>query len=165
MASPAYMLLKDGRGQKITANVQISGREGTAEVHALDYSVMIPSDPNSGLLTAVRKHGDIIITKNFDQASPLLFQACARGLSLQSVELDWYRINSGGEEENYFKHTLSDVKVVKFQHLLNQVKNPAYDQLGHQEVISLRFRKIELNYTHGNITAVDDWLAARTSAA
>ena len=162
MASPAYMTIQDDKGNVIKANVEIAGRAGTAEVHAFDYAVSIPSDPNSGLLTAVRKHGDVLVTKNFDQASPLLFQACAEGSTLKSVDLDWYRINASGEEEKYFKHSLIDVKVVKVQHKMLQVKNPANDQLGHIEEVSFRFRRIELNYPDGNITAMDDWLAPRT---
>jgi type VI secretion system secreted protein Hcp len=161
MASPAYMTIQDDKGNIIKANVQISGREGTAEVHAFDYAVSIPSDPNSGLLTAVRKHNDVIVTKNYDQASPLLFQACANGTSLKTVELDWYRINAAGEEEKYFTHKLVDVKVVKVQHKMLQVKNPANDQLGHLEDVCFRFRRIELCYPDGNITAKDDWLAER----
>jgi type VI secretion system secreted protein Hcp len=161
MASPAYMTIQDDKGNIIKANVMISGREGSAEVHAFDYAVSIPADPNSGLLTAVRKHDDVVVTKNFDQSSPLLFQACAKGSTLKSVLIDWYRINKDGEEEKYFSHHLIDVKVVKVQHAMLQVKDPSNEQLGHLENVSFRFRRIELTYPDGNIATQDDWLAAR----
>lgn len=164
MASPAYMTIYDDKGQVIPAHVKIAGREGTAEVHAFDYYVAIPSDPNSGVLTAIRKHGDVVVVKQYDQSSPVLFNACCRGLTLKKITIDWYRINDQGEEEKYFSHTLSDVKVVRVQHLLPQVKDDKNDLLGHQEAISLRFRRIDVNYPQGNIQATDDWLASRSAA-
>lgn len=104
MASPAYLTIKDDQGNQVKANVQIKGRVGTAEVLAFDYHVDIPSDKNTGALTAVRKHGDAIITKTYDASSPVLFDACCRGKTLQSLVIDWYRINDKGEEEVYFTH-------------------------------------------------------------
>jgi type VI secretion system secreted protein Hcp len=162
MASPVYVTFTDEQGQKIKANVQIKGREGTAEGHAFDYSVCIPSDKNTGQLTSIRKHNNVILTKGLDSASPVLFDACCRGKTLQSVKFDWYRINDRGEEELYFTHTLSNVKVVEVKHYMLHVKNPQNDGYSHQEEINLRFQKIELNYPDGNIKALDDWTESRS---
>ncbi len=162
MASPAYLTITDEQGNNVRADVKIKGREGTAEVHAFDYHVAIPSDPNSGALTAVRKHGNAIITKTFDSASPILFDACCRGKTMQNMRLDWYRINDKGEEELYYTHTLSEVKVVKVKQFMLNVKDPNYDQLGHQEELHVRFREIEMNHPDGNIKASDDWTEARS---
>lgn len=162
MASPAYLTITDEQGNQVKADVKIKGREGTAEVHAFDYHVSIPSDPNTGALTAVRKHGNAIITKTYDSASPVLFDACCRGKTLKNMQLDWYRINDKGEEELYFTHSLSDVKVVKVKQFMMNVKDPNYDALGHQEEMHVRFKEIELNHPDGNIKASDDWTEARS---
>ena len=164
MASPAYVTFTDEQGQQIKASVQIKGRENTAEGHAFDYSVTIPSDKNSGQLTAVRQHHNVVLTKTFDSASPVLFDACCRGKTLQCVKLDWYRINDKGEEDLYFTHTLSDVKVVAVRQVMLHVKDPHNDAFNHQEEVSLRFKKIELNYPDGNIKAADDWTESRSAA-
>ncbi len=164
MASPIYAVFQDEQGLQIKAGVTIRGREGQAEGHAFDYTVSIPSDKNTGQLTAVRKHDNVVLIKTVDSASPVLFDACCRGKTLQSVRLDWYRINDKGEEEKYFTHTLSDVKIVKFRQFVMHVKDPRNDGYGHQEEIALRFKKIELDHPDGNIKATDDWTESKSSA-
>lgn len=161
MANPIYATFTDEQGMQIKANVQINGREGTAEGHAFDYTVRIPSDRNSGQLTALRQHDDVVFTKIIDGASPVLFDACCRGKTLKSVKFDWYRINDKGEEEVYFTDTLSDVKVVQVRRFMLHVKDPQNDGYGHQEEVHLRFRQIELNYPDGNIKATDSWTESR----
>jgi type VI secretion system secreted protein Hcp len=165
MASPIYAIFKDEQGMQIKANVEIKGREGTAEGHAFDYAVSIPSDKNTGQLTAVRKHDNVVLIKALDSASPVLFDACCRGKTLQSVELQWFRINDKGEEEKYFVHTLSNVKIVKFRQYIMHVKDQAHDGYGHQEEIALRFKKVEMLYPDGNIKSSDDWNESRSTTS
>ena len=163
MASPIYTTFKDEQGLQIKANVVIKGREGQAEGHAFNYAVSIPSDKNTGQLTAVRKHGSIVVTKMIDSSSPVLFDACCRGKTLKSVAIDWYRINDRGEEEKYFTHLLTNVKIVNFRQFVLHVKDAQNDGYGHQEEVALRFQKIELNYPDGNIKASDEWTESRSS--
>lgn len=165
MAIPIYAIFKDEQGMQIKASVEIKGREGSAEGHAFDYTVSIPADKNTGQLTAVRKHDSVALIKAIDSASPVLFDACCRGKTLQEVELQWFRINDRGEEEKYFVHTLTKVKVVKFRQYILHVKDAQNDGYGHQEEVALRFKKIELAYPDGNIKAVDDWYDARSNFA
>ncbi|QLH41608.1 MAG: type VI secretion system tube protein Hcp [Coxiellaceae bacterium] len=165
MASPAYLTIVDEQGNSVKADVKIKGREGTAEVHAFDYHVAIPSDPNTGALTAVRKHGNAVIIKTYDSASPILFDACCRGKTLQSMRIDWYRINDKGEEELYYTHTLTGVKVVKVRQFMQNVKDPNYDMLGHQEELQLRFQQIQMTHPDGNIMATDNWNESRTGSS
>lgn len=162
MASPAYLTITDEQGNQVKANVKIKGREGTAEVLAFNYQVSIPADKNSGALTAVRKHDAAVITKTLDAASPILFDACCRGKTFQSMRLDWYKINDKGAEELYFSHTLSKVKVVGVKQYMMHVKDPAYEMQDHQEEVQVRFQKIEVNHPAGNIKATDDWTESRS---
>jgi len=157
MASPAYLTILDDQGKKINASVAIQGREGTAEVLSFDYFVKIPSDPNTGALTGVRKHGDAVITKIYDSASPILFDACCRGKTLKQLKLCWYQIDKSGKQQIYFTHTLSDAKIVKFRQFMPNVKDSANEHCGHHEAIHVRFRKIEIEHPEGSIKAVDEW--------
>lgn len=165
MASPAYLTITDEQGNPVKSDVKIKGREGTAEVTAFNYHVAIPSDPNTGALTAVRKHGDAIITKTYDGASPILFDACCRGKTMQQLKIDWYQINDRGEEILYFTHLLSDVKIVKVQQFMKNVKDPEYDNMGHQEEVHVRFKKIEIDHPDGNIRASDSWTESRNGSS
>jgi type VI secretion system secreted protein Hcp len=164
MASPGYLTMTDEQGSQIKADVQIKGREGTAEVHAFDYHVSIPSDPHTGALTAVRKHGNAVINKTYDSSSPMLFDACCRGKTLQNMKIDWYKINDKGEEQLYFTHTLEGVKVVKVKQFVLNIKDPATEALGHQEEIHVRFKQIDMNYPDGNIKATDSWTDSRSTS-
>jgi type VI secretion system secreted protein Hcp len=165
MASPIYAIFKDEQGMQIKASVAIKGREGSAEGYAFEYAVAIPADKNTGQLTAVRKHDNVVLIKELDNASPVLFDACCRGKTLKSVELQWFRINDKGMEEKYFVHILSDVKVVKLRQYVLHVKDQQYDGYGHQEEVALRFKKIEMTYPDGNIKAADDWNETRSAIA
>lgn len=161
MASPAYLSIIDEQGSPVKSDVAIKGREGTAEVLAFDYDVSIPSDRNTGALTAVRKHNTATMTKTYDSASPILFDACCRGKTFQRMVLSWYKIADNGSEVEYFRHTLSNVKVVKVRQFMQNVKDPKNDTLGHQEQVCVRFQKIEMSYPDGNIHASDDWTESR----
>lgn len=161
MASPIYATFTDEQGQQIKAGVTIEGREGQAEGLAFDYEVLIPADKNTGQLTAIRQHKDVVLTKEVDSASPVLFDACCRGRTLRSVTLDWYHADKDGKQTKYFTHKLTNVKVVGFRQFIHHVKAENSDVYGHQEQISMRFQKIELNYPDGNIMATDDWKEAR----
>lgn len=163
MSGPIYMQMFDDGGELIKAGVKIKGREGFAEVYAMDYHVSVPSDPNSGLLTSVRKHANVEVIKRIDQSSPILFQACCRGQRLKSVCLNWYHISEQGVEENYFSHMLTDVKVVKVGSHLPCIKDQSNHMLGHQERIHFQFRSMKLHYADGNIEATDDWLTPHVS--
>lgn len=162
MAMPAYLTIIDEQGNQVKADVQIKGREGTAEVLAFDSNVHIPSDKNTGAVTAVRKHEDALITKTYDAASPVLFDAVCRGKTFQSMKIDWYKINDKGEEQLYFTHTLTGVKVVGLKQFMMNVKDPNNDTQGHQEEVSIRFKKIELDHPDGNIKASDSWNESRS---
>ncbi len=59
----------------------------------------MPTDPDTGALTGVRKHEACQIVKAFDQSSPLLYKAVCNGESFPSLKLEWYRIDEKGEFE------------------------------------------------------------------
>lgn len=155
MANPAYLYAYDEHNQLIHASVQKKGREGSALVYGFKYAVSIPTDTTTGMLTGIRQHHDAIIHKQLDAATPVLFDACARGKTLQRMKLDWYHINPQGQESIYLSHLFTDVKVVLAEHALI---HQAQGMPEHQACLHLRFRRIDVHYLEGNIKAFDDWL-------
>ena len=65
MANPIYVTFIDKDGSTINSNVMIKGRENQAEAHAFNYGVIIPADKNTGRLTAIRQHEDVIHKQKF----------------------------------------------------------------------------------------------------
>lgn len=157
MAIPAYMWIKDDGGADIKGSVTVQGREGSVEVVALDHSVSIPTDSNTGKLTGTRIHTPITFTKETDSSTPYLYKAVTSGQTLKSIEVKWYKIDDAGKEVEYFNTKLENVKVVAVKPKMHDIKNPAFEKHNHLEVVELRYEKITWAYKDGNIIHSDSW--------
>ncbi len=157
MAIPGYMWITDEQGNLVESTVTIQGREHSAEVVDFHHEIRIPSDADTGKLTGTRKHEPLTVIKEFCSASPILAKACCDGKTLQEVKISWYRINDAGTEEEYFRHTLTGVKVVSFKPIVHDVKAKAKEKYGHLEQIQFRYQTIRWEYLDGNITTQDTW--------
>jgi type VI secretion system secreted protein Hcp len=157
MPIPGFMWMTDNQGNPIKSIVTIQGREGSAEVYEFHHDVTIPTDNHTGNLTGTRKHGAFKIVKQFCSATPVLNKACSSGQSLQQVKLSWYRIDANGKEQEYFRHTLTNAKVVAVKPKVADVNNPNFDHYGHLEEVHFRYEKIQWLYLDGNIAAEDSW--------
>ncbi|MGY1047340.1 Hcp family type VI secretion system effector [Klebsiella pneumoniae] len=146
MAIPVYLWLKDDGGADIKGSVDVQDREGSIEVVAQEHNLYIPTDNNTGKLTGTRIHTPFLFTKEIDSSSPYLYKAVTTGQTLKSAEFKWYRINDAGQEVEYFNTKLENVKVVKVNPLMHDIKNPAYEKHNHLEQIELRYEKITWTY-------------------
>ena len=157
MASPAYMWIIDEQGQEVKGTCKIKGREGSIELFAFEHNVYIPTDNDTGALTATRKHDAVVINKAFGPESPVLYKACCDGNTLKQVVIKWYQVDDNGKEQEYFTHTLDNVKVVEVSPQLHHVKDKENDSRVHEEFVAMRYEKIEWKYHDGNIQAQDVW--------
>lgn len=133
MAIPVYLWLKDDGGADIKGSVDVQDREGSIEVVAQEHNLYIPTDNNTGKLTGTRIHTPFLFTKEIDSSSPYLYKAVTTGQTLKSAEFKWYRINDAGQEVEYFNTKLENVKVVKVNPLMHDIKNPAYRSIPRTE--------------------------------
>jgi len=92
MAIPAHLWLKDDGSVLIKGSSDVTNREGSIEIIGFSHGLHIPTDNNTGKITATRIHSPMVIEKDFDSSSPYLYKAVATGQSLQSAEIKWYRI-------------------------------------------------------------------------
>lgn len=56
MAIPAYLWLKDDGGADIKGSVDIQHREGSIEILSFGHGLHLPTDSNTGKITATRQH-------------------------------------------------------------------------------------------------------------
>jgi len=110
-AMQSYLKITGSEQNEIKGDSLYAGREGLIVVFSFGHNIHYDRDPNTGLPTAEIKHTPIKILKQFDSASPLLYQALVTGETLE-WELGFYRIDGEGSEELYFKITLSGAKIV-----------------------------------------------------
>ena len=64
------------------------------------------------------------------------------GQTLKSAEFKWYKINDAGQEVEYFNTKLENVKVVKVNPVMHDVKDPSFEKHNHLERIELRYEKL-----------------------
>lgn len=157
MAIPAYLWLKDDGGADIMGSVDVQDRDGSIEITGFSHNLSTPTDAMTGKITGTRKHSAVLIQKEFDSSSPYLYKAVATGQTLKSAEFKWYRINDAGQEVEYFNTTLHNVKVVKVNPVMYDIKDPAKEKHNHLEQIELRYEKIVWTYKDGNIIHSDAW--------
>lgn len=132
MAIPVYLWLKDDGGADIKGSVDVKDRVGSIEVVAQEHNLYIPTDNNTGKLTGTRIHTPFLFTKEIDASSPYLYKAVTTGQTLRRAEFKWYRINDAGQEVEYFNTTLHNVKVVKVNPVMYDIKDPAKEKHNHR---------------------------------
>ncbi|EOI2260918.1 TPA: type VI secretion system tube protein TssD [Enterobacter cloacae] len=102
-------------------------------------------------------HTPFLFTKEIDSSSPYLYKAVTTGQTLKSAEFKWYKINDAGQEVEYFNTRLENVKVVKVNPVMHDIKDPSFEKHNHLEQIELRYEKITWAYKDGNIIHSDSW--------
>nr|WP_071995392.1 type VI secretion system tube protein TssD [Pantoea sp. IMH] len=153
MSSPAYLWLTDENGSPMVGPSLVFGREGAIELKSLTHNVNIPVDGNTGRLTGTRIHMPIMIQKEFDRVTPLLFRALSSGKTLKSATIKMYQANDSGLEQEYFNIILEGVKVTSITPGLY----PGASTGTHLETLLLRYEKITWKHCEGNVIYSDSW--------
>ncbi|WP_072166246.1 type VI secretion system tube protein TssD [Erwinia sp. Leaf53] len=153
MSNPAHIWLTDENGSPIVGGCLMPARLGSIEIKSLTHNVSIPVDPSWGKLTSTRVHAPIVIQKEFDRTTPVLFRALCEGRTLKSATIKLYQIIDAGIEEEYFNILLENVKVTNIAPCLL----PGGMTSTHMETIELRYEAITWKHTGGNILYRDAW--------
>ena len=157
MPIPAYMWLYDDAGSAIKGSSDVAGREGSIEIIGFSHGLNIPVDGRTGSITGTRTHSPMMFEKEFDSSSPYLYKAVAKGQTLKSAEIRWYRINDAGREEVYFIMTIEGVKITGVNPGMPNVKISGNSQINHMESLSMMYSKITWHCIDGNIKYTDEW--------
>ncbi len=163
MALNAYLKLKGQKSGDIKGSVTQKGREGKIMVIACDHEIISPRDAASGLPTGKRMHKPIVITKELDKASPLLYNILCHNENIPEWELQFWTpqlsaaTGVGAEKQHYtIKLTNANIASIHFRMLNN--KNPELMRYTEFEEVTFTYQKIEWTWTDGGITAGDDWM-------
>ena len=171
MPTPAYMTITGETQGNISAgassdasvgNVWQEGHEDEILVQAFTHQVLIPTNPQNGQPAGPRRHEPMIVTKGFDKSSPLLYNALAKGERLD-VELKWYRTATDGTQEHYFSTVLTEAVIVKIDGGMHHCQDKAGEDFGHEERVSINYRKIEWRHEIAGTSGEDDWRTQNTA--
>jgi type VI secretion system secreted protein Hcp len=166
MPTPAYIAIEGATQGNITAgaftpdsvgNIYVEGHEDEMLVQAIDHTVTVPTDPQSGQPAGQRVHRPFIITVAHNKAVPLLYNALASGEMLPTTVVKWYRTSIEGVQEHYYTTTLTDSIVVDIHLVMPHAQNPAYSDYTQLIDVSLAYRKIDWEHTVAGTSGSDDW--------
>lgn len=157
MAIPVHLWLTDDGGTPIKGSSTVTDRENSIEVISFSHGLNLPIDRHSGQITGTRQHSSMMIEKEFDASSPYLYQAVSKGKILQAADLHWYRINSAGREEVFFKMSLKGIKIGAVNPSMANIKLAGDFSLNPTESVSLMYDSITWCYVDGNIEHTDSW--------
>jgi len=165
MPIPAYMsvegvtqgmITEDALSEESVGNLYQEGHDDSFMVQAFEHNIMIPRDSQSGQPSGTRIHQPLTVTKVFDKASPLLYQALVTGESL-TCRIEWYRTSSEGTHEHYFTHELEGAAIVDIKAIMPNCQDPNSAHFTHLEQVSFSYSTITWTHEIGGTEGTDDW--------
>jgi type VI secretion system secreted protein Hcp len=157
MALNAYLNLKGQKTGDIKGSVTQKGREGKIMVIAVSHEITSPRDPASGLPTGKRMHKPMVITKELDKSTPLLYNVLVNNENITEWQLQFWQPSSTGAEKQHFTIKLTNANIASIAMRLPNNKHPDLMKFETYEEIAFTYQKIEWTWMDGGITAMDDW--------
>ena len=157
MALPMYLTLKGQKTGEIKGGVTQKGREHSIRIIAASHAIISPRDATSGLPTGRRQHQPFMITKELDQATPLLNSLLVSNENITEWCLDYWQLQPRGKEGLVYTVRLTNANIASIHHRVENVATPGNAQLPAMEDIQFTYQKIEWTWNDGGISAEDDW--------
>jgi type VI secretion system secreted protein Hcp len=156
--SHAFYVTIQGTTQGTFKGQGVGPNKGKISGVAFSYGVETPVDEGTGAPSGKRQHKPIIITKEWDAASPQLYQAIVTNETLKSVLCEFVNVNAAGVEQVAFTIELTNAAIVDFDGSVQfgEKGGPVIDTR-ELESISLVFQKITITSVTGDTTTTDDW--------
>jgi type VI secretion system secreted protein Hcp len=126
-------------------------------VIAVNHEIISPRDPASGLPTGKRMHKPLVITKELDKSSPLLYNALVNNENLTEWQLQFYAPSPTGAENQNYTIKLTNANIASIHFVMPNNKVPELSRFAEYEEVAFTYQKIEWTWTDGGITASDDW--------
>jgi type VI secretion system secreted protein Hcp len=148
-----YMTIQGQLGN-IEGSSTDPGHEGEIKVNSYSHDLVSPRDSATGQATGKRQHSPVVITKEIDKSTPLLFRAITTNENLSDVTLNFYRPNPSDNGQPYFTVKLTDVQISRAS---QYPPDPGHSD--DYESIAFVFHTIKWTWVDGGISAEDDWEA------
>jgi type VI secretion system secreted protein Hcp len=154
MAALFYVAI-EGTKQGVFKGTTEAGPEPYAgRIHGLDFRYEAARTAARPGRVGGRKHGPVVLTKAWDAATPLLFNAFVSSEAL-SVSFEFVAINDDGIE--FIVHTI-DLKDAWISHLdWYLADEPEPGDHGGLEDVSFSFDQIRVENIPGQTEAADSW--------
>jgi len=154
MALTAYLTLKIG-GQTVTGSSRFKTRDGQILVTGMSHEVGCDRDGN-GIPTKNRKHRPLVIQKDIDRSSPILWQAFRDNVTFDFGFLEFTRFPpNGGQQEIHASINFSKARIVSIRGVMPNAKEPANDPLVEYEEVAFCYDAIDWRWTGKDVDGGD----------
>ena len=163
MAMQAYVDFVGQKSGHLDGSITQKGREKKCGVIAVSHSIICPRDPQSGLPTGQRMHKPVVITKELDMATPLLYNCLCTNENLSKVTIYFWSPQKSsaaggtGAEFQHFTIELVNANIASMDFRMANIRNPDLVKFSEYEEIALTYQKITWTWNDGGKTASDDW--------
>ena len=157
MALNAYLKLTGKTQGEIKGSNTQKGREDQIMVIGYNHEVVSPRDAASGLPTGKRQHKPLTITKEIDQATPLLMQALVTNEQVTKAQLFFWTTDAAGAEKQHYTIELENASIAGIRS--EMLNNKVEENMRHKERehVSFCYQKITWIWNDGGKSASDDW--------
>lgn len=161
MALAAYLTLTAARQGPIKGSVTQKGREGKILVISVRHEIVSPRTPRSGLPSGKRMHKPLLVLKELDRSSPLLYDILCTNENIPEVKLEYWTATATGQEKQHFTVRLTNANLSTINFKMANIRNPKLQRLVEYEELAFTYQRIEWTWNEGGITAIDDWETPR----
>lgn len=157
-ALTAYLKLKSQKQGEIKGGVTQKGREGRIAVIEASVQMSVPVDSATHLPTGKLQAGELVIRKELDKSTPLLYAAMAGNEVFTEFELQHWtpqlKAATGvGSEVQHYTIKLSNARIIRHQFVMLNVRNPDLVKFAEYEEIAFSYEKLTVTWNDGGITA------------
>ena len=132
----------------IQGSAQQKGREGKIVVFGVRHEIVSPTDVDGMPIASETKFGPLVVSKNFDSASPALHAAHIAGKLLSKVSVEFWRMPPrGGQEENYMTITLTGAKVLSYRTLMDDARKQENQLIPEYEEVAFAYEQVHWKYS------------------
>lgn len=126
------------------------GRDGWSDLRGFSHQLDYPYDMREGKGRGEPMHNACMILKEIDKTSPKLYEALAKKLKVEKVEIEFQRDKPGaGGTEIYFKIVLSNCRVVLARPFIPNVQERDETTPAHMDQIGFAYRIIDWEWLSG----------------
>ncbi len=162
MALNAYLTIKGAKQGLMKGSVIQKGRENQIAIYGFEHEVVSPRDSATGQSSGKRQHKPMLLTKELDKSTPLLFKALAQNENISEFTLRFYSpaiLGSGGSGTEVQTYTikLTNATIVSINTILENNKIEVNMRLPVLQQVSFAYQKIEWIWVDGGLSFLDTW--------
>jgi type VI secretion system secreted protein Hcp len=109
------------------------------------------------LPTGKSKSSVLVITKEVDKSSPILYQMLVKNEKIKDFRLDFWQPSASGKEQQHYTIRLTNARIVSIRAEMLNNKYTENMQHKEREVISFSYETITWTYQDGGITSSANW--------